>query len=200
MASRTLVACLFPVLFPLVAGCDRVSGGVSDQGNAIEVAVSDPGSKPLVGATVRIRPSDWVRGSAVAAGRMRDGRTDSLGRFRCERLPQGDYILEAVGDSLVGALALAAPQGVATLAVRADRGASIVLYGLVSGWNVALKGLERTFEPQEDGGIRFSNLPSIPISVRINTTDSTKVLALPAPDPGSTRAYSAQGGRVELDN
>lgn len=196
-----LVATVMVAVAAWFAGCsEEVAGGSSEQGNAIELVVADPANRPVAGASIRLRPHDWVRGGAIADARKVDGRTDSLGRFRCERLPPGDYVVEAQVDSLVGAMPLTAPEKSVSFELKVDRGASVVLEGLDSGKMAYLRGIDRVPQALPDGRVRFENVPATALSVLVAGREGNQILSLPAPAPGTTRQYEVQKQTVVLDS
>lgn len=88
----------------LLGGC--LGGGGTDVGNPdilsarVSGALRQSDGTPAAWVDLRLRPSDYVPGPgglppATVGDSLQDGRTDSQGFFTFEKVPRGEYVLEA---------------------------------------------------------------------------------------------------------
>lgn len=182
-----LLAALFAVLVP--AGCDfgpsRLAGGASETEATLAGRILKPDGSAAAGVSVRLRPSLYLRDTALAglpkdAARPRasgaDGRTDAQGYFRFDSLFLGDYSIEALDGAGLGAhlRASVTAQGRTFTGEDVRLGPLSELKGRVSlppgasaGAYVQVYGLDRAARADSAGAFALAGLPPGIFSLRV---------------------------------
>lgn len=159
----------------MLAGClmgcfpesGDVAGGTTDSGNALVLGRVVLEGKVVAGASIRIRPAEYLAGRSVEASRKADTLSDSAGRFSARIATNRNYALEIrKSDSLarrviLHASALAGGEidlDTLTLVPGARMLGSFDTSVRISG-SVRVEGLEMQTEIDSDGRFEFNALP-----------------------------------------
>jgi len=182
-----------------------VTGGSSEQGNALELAIADASGKAVAHAVVKVRPRDWTVGEPLVAGRFANTSTDAQGRVRIDSLHAGLYMVEAVRDSLLGAAPikidrLSDNQQASRISLTMATGSSLVLDGLAGADLVALAGLDLSPRTLDDGRIEFAPLPANRFDLVVRDTVPARIVTLPPFEPGSRAVATITNGGLQLDS
>jgi hypothetical protein len=152
-----------------------VAGAGSETTNArVSAAICKSGGGPAVGATVRMRRSDYVTHTpalAKAAIYGADALTDSLGRFEIGNIDPGSYCIEVNNDSssVLFTCSLAVHDTV-NLGTGTLRPYAAIIGTIDSSAGMAyaqVYGLERLVSVNSSGRFAFTDLPQGVLNVRV---------------------------------
>jgi hypothetical protein len=167
--------CMRCAMSPVAAGAP---GTGSETTNGVVAVVHGRDGVPVGGATVRLRPADFLADSAAAipvqSRSIIDTTTDSSGAISLLDIDTGTFVLEVVsGDSLIAAhrFAVGRMPGIDTLPAIALR-QSATLHGIhirkTSGAVLTVRayGLQRYRTPDDTGAFIMPLPPEFDVSLR----------------------------------
>ncbi|NLE01943.1 MAG: hypothetical protein GX640_18920 [Fibrobacter sp.] len=103
MNSKSIFFLICFIIVPLLfcTGNHRISGGTTDGGNAHICATVLYNKTPVAGATVRIRPQEYLAGTAADPDLIIDTITDQMGRVEITVATDENLVMEVItGDTL----------------------------------------------------------------------------------------------------
>jgi hypothetical protein len=205
------------LLFFIIALCCACSlpsiagGGSSQQGNGIIAGTAfSTNGLPAAGASVRVRPHDYVQAlsSAEMKGRIFDTVTDSRGHFMINGVDHDIFTVE-INDRVYSAVAIDVT--VEKQDTTLDLGNRFLQpYAKIAGivdtnghgerrYLVHVRGLERMVQVAIDGHFILANLPEGTFDLQVQPIDSTtppsEVLHVPASSGRTTPVAISPGWR-----
>jgi hypothetical protein len=183
-------------------GDPAISGGSSDQGNAVKIVLNDPDGRPVRHAEVRVRADSWTPGSPLEKGRFADALTDSLGRVVVTGLGDGGYVVEALRDSLVGSTGtIVLDDGTVSANLVLEKGSSLVLRSSDPGaTGFAVRGLDRTALALGGGRYQFQSIPRATLRIETRFAGRISLNTLPALRSGSHAEAVVAGDTLKLES
>jgi hypothetical protein len=189
---------------PMIAG-----GGSSQQGNGIIAGTArTPDGLPAAGASVRVRPSDYVETSSSleTKGKIFDTITDGLGHFSVHGVAPDSFTVE-INDRVNSAAAIKVTVEQNDTAL--DLGNCFLHpYARIAGivdttgtriYLVRVRGLERVVQVDSDGHFVLPNLPEGAFDLLVQPSDSaaspTEVLRVSAGSGVTTSLAISTGWR-----
>lgn len=178
-----------------------LSGGSSDQGNALAILLQDPDGQPVRHAQVRVRADTWTPGAALEMGTFADVLADSLGWAIISGIASGAYVVEAMQDSLVGTTGRIRVDQNVLSRIRLETGSSLVLQSAdPSTTGFALRGLDRIGSPAGAGRFAFHQIPRAVLEIETRYPGRVAVNLLPPLHPGTRAVVLVMGDSLRLDS
>jgi hypothetical protein len=179
------------VLAGLLGACsqqDRLVGNGSETTTGVSVRVLGANDRPVPGALVQARPSQWIPDSAGRFDPVRSAATDSNGVAHLARLPAGSWSLVASGRD---GKALGILYGGGSDSIDLPLRPTTSVHGRVdstvcSSARVAISGVGRSVRTGASGAFDIDSLPAGSLVLRV-ASDS-------GPDRRATRTVLAASG------